>query len=61
VNQQDVARIFGREIADRSERLHGVLVAASWPAWSLLRDDYGLDVSTATAVMAASIRALLGG
>lgn len=60
-NREDVARTFGHEIGNRSETLHGVLVAASWPAWSLLRDDYGLDVSAATAVMAASIRALLGG
>lgn len=55
---EDVQRTFGAELEDE-ETAHGIAVAASWPAWSMLRDDFGLSAAAAAAVMASSIRALL--
>lgn len=59
--REDVERTFARELGPGADeqRGYGVAVVVSWPSWSLLRDDFGLEVEAAQAVMAASIRALL--
>lgn len=63
--REEVERTFGPELdgrpADaRTTDLHALATAASWPAWNLLRDDYGLGVDEATAVMRRHLLALLG-
>lgn len=60
---RDVDEAFGAELTAMGacgEQLRSALfVASSWPAWSSLRHDLGLDVSAATDVMRTSIAALL--
>jgi len=46
--------------ADRDLLHRGLYVATSWPTWAVLRDDLGLGVKAATAVMRRSMTALLG-
>jgi TetR/AcrR family transcriptional regulator, regulator of autoinduction and epiphytic fitness len=50
----DSAAVGGREELERA-----LLVNTTWSAWSILRDDLGLDVTAATAVMARTVTALL--
>lgn len=45
--------------ADRDTLLKSLFVATSWPSWTSLRDDFGMDVAAATAVMRRSLTALL--
>jgi AcrR family transcriptional regulator len=61
-----VEEVFATEIAalDASRREDQVLAltaASSWNTWSLLRDDLGLDVPAASAVVRRSLEALLAG
>jgi TetR/AcrR family transcriptional regulator, regulator of autoinduction and epiphytic fitness len=44
----------------REELVRALLLNTTWPAWSMLRDDLGLNVSAATAVMSRAVAALLG-
>lgn len=61
--QRDVEAAFGAELeatGARAEQLRSaVFVASSWPTWSSLRDDLGLDRETAAGVMRESIETLL--
>ncbi|MET0930278.1 MAG: TetR/AcrR family transcriptional regulator [Aeromicrobium sp.] len=61
--RRDVEQAFGAELdasGPRGDVLRNALfVASSWPTWSTLRDDLGLDAAAATAVMRTSIGALL--
>lgn len=62
--REDVEATFAPELPagrpDREELVYGVAIAASWPSWQLLRDDFGLGVAEATGVMHNTIRELLG-
>jgi len=54
--------VFPAELAaaeDRERVVRALLVNTSSAAWSLLRDELGLDQDTATAVMTRSVAALL--
>ncbi len=56
--------MFAAELARRSGRARGRLLnalhaASSWPAWYVLRDELGLSVPDATAVMKQTLEALL--
>lgn len=42
----------------REQVLIAVLAASTWPTWSMLRDDCGLDVDRACAVMVRTVTAL---
>ncbi|HEU4422952.1 MAG TPA: TetR/AcrR family transcriptional regulator [Pilimelia sp.] len=62
--RDELVELFGAELAaagpgGREQLLHATVVASTWPAWGVLRDDFGLDVPQATAVMIRSITALL--
>nr|MCW2728753.1 TetR family transcriptional regulator [Aeromicrobium sp.] len=61
--QRDVDEAFGAEIeaaGARAEQLRSALfVASSWPSWSTLRDDLGLERDAAAGVMRESIATLL--
>jgi hypothetical protein len=57
-----VRPVFPTELAaaeDRERVVRALLVNTSSAAWSLLRDELGLDQDTATAVMTRSVAALL--
>lgn len=56
----ELAPELGRDSRQREQLVIGLAVAASWSAWQLLRDDYGVAVSEATAVMGNTIGILLG-
>jgi hypothetical protein len=55
--------LFAAELAaagaDRDEVVHGIVVAAMWPAWSMLREALGLSMEDASAVMARTVTGLL--
>jgi TetR/AcrR family transcriptional regulator, regulator of autoinduction and epiphytic fitness len=60
----DVARVFAAEIARRPDGEHAELAAAlgavgSWSFWSALRDQQGLNVEQASAVLGRTLLALL--
>jgi TetR/AcrR family transcriptional regulator of autoinduction and epiphytic fitness len=61
--QVDLDAIFARELdaaGQRREELRTALfVAASWPSWSSMRDDLGLDVEAATSVVRSTLTVLL--
>ncbi|MFW6772832.1 TetR/AcrR family transcriptional regulator [Nocardioides sp. CPCC 205120] len=57
--RDDVLRLFGAELAGAPDRTSAVLAAATYPAWSTLRDDLGLDTDDARAALTATLRALL--
>ncbi len=52
---------LAREGARRDRLLHALLTASSWPAWSACRDDLGLGVDDAEAVLRDTLTALLAG
>lgn len=61
----ELERVFAPEIAARPERERATLasalgVAGSWSAWDALRAQQQLDVETASASLALTLRALLG-
>jgi TetR/AcrR family transcriptional regulator, regulator of autoinduction and epiphytic fitness len=59
----EIRTVFAAELAaagpGRDELERALLVNTTWPAWSMLRDDLGLDVPAATAVMTRTISALI--
>jgi TetR/AcrR family transcriptional regulator, regulator of autoinduction and epiphytic fitness len=61
--RDELRAVFGAELdaagAGREELERALLVNTTWPAWSMLRDDLGLDVAAATAVMATTVRAIM--
>ncbi|MCD9199357.1 TetR/AcrR family transcriptional regulator [Aeromicrobium wangtongii] len=60
--ESDLAATFRPELAARTDRdvlARALFVAASWPTWSSLRDDLGLDVDEAAAVVCHTLRVLL--
>jgi AcrR family transcriptional regulator len=63
--RRELCALFAAELdaagVDREELLTAVLAASTWPAWSMLRDECGLDVPIACAVMTRTVSALLTG
>jgi TetR/AcrR family transcriptional regulator, regulator of autoinduction and epiphytic fitness len=61
--RDELVELFGAELAaaadGREQLTHAMMVASTMPAWSVLRDDFGLDVPAATAVMIRTLNALL--
>lgn len=60
--RDDISRVFRAEIAaddDPDLLVDALLMATSWNAWSLSRDDLGHDADRAREVMARAVRALL--
>lgn len=61
--QHDADTVFAREVdaaGDRGEFLRKELfLVSSWPAWASLRDDFGLDVEEAAAIMRDALIRLL--
>jgi TetR/AcrR family transcriptional regulator of autoinduction and epiphytic fitness len=61
--RDELVALFGAELAaagDGYEQLlNATMVASTSPAWSVLRDDFGLDVAAATSVMTRTLNALL--
>jgi TetR/AcrR family transcriptional regulator of autoinduction and epiphytic fitness len=61
--RREITVLFAAELdragAEREELLAGLLAASTWPVWSMLRDDCGLDVPAACAVMTRMVGALL--
>ncbi len=59
----DLEEAFGIELAsvrgDRDTVLRALFIATSWPSWTTMRDDFGLDVEASTAVMHSSVTTLL--
>ncbi|RNL86623.1 TetR/AcrR family transcriptional regulator [Halostreptopolyspora alba] len=59
----EIAETFAPEIvsagADSDELVNALLIACNWPAWSGSRDDLGLTVEEATAVMERTVLSLL--
>jgi AcrR family transcriptional regulator len=53
----ELAELF--ELRDDPELLTALLIATAWPAWMGARDDLGLSVEEATAVMHRTVTALL--
>jgi AcrR family transcriptional regulator len=60
----EVEAVFAPELAaagvDGPSLTYAVLAHSTWPAWSILRDDLGLDVDQATGVMRRTVLSLLG-
>lgn len=61
--RSEIEELFAIEIAaagdDGEEVVTALMVAATWPAWMGARDDLGLSVQQAAAVMFRSVTALL--
>lgn len=62
--RDQVELVFATELAhgegdDHGWLLHAVVVAASWPTWTQLRDDYGLTIEDSAQVMERTMRVLL--
>jgi len=59
----EIERLFGAEMDGggpaREQLLTAVLAATTWPTWSMLRDDCGLTVEAARAIMVRMVSALL--
>jgi AcrR family transcriptional regulator len=59
----EVELLFAAELAaagaDRDQVVHGIVVAAMWPAWSMLREALGLSIQDTGAVMARTVTGLL--
>jgi TetR/AcrR family transcriptional regulator of autoinduction and epiphytic fitness len=62
-SMRDLDAAFAPELeaagVDRPPLARSLFIAASWPAWSTLRDDLGLGVDESTAVMRHTLRSLL--
>lgn len=60
----DLEEVFAAELgaagAGRDALLKAMFLATSWPSWTTLRDDFGLDAKAATGVMRRSLTSLLG-
>lgn len=59
VEEVFAAELDARDPDAREELAVAMTTAASWNAWSLMRDDLGLDVATATGVVRRSLESLL--
>ncbi len=62
--RDQIELVFGTELAqragdDRVLLLHALVVAASWPTWAQLRDDFDVGLEEAAAVMGRTLRVLL--
>lgn len=61
--EQDIEATFAIELdaagPDRTLLAKALFAATSWPAWSSMRDDLGLDVDAAASIMRYSTTALL--
>lgn len=55
----ELAELFADETGGDDGLLTALLVATTWPAWMGCRDDLGLSVEEATAVMRRTVTALL--
>ena len=64
VMRDEVEALFAVELAaagpGRTELLQALSVATTWSAWSMMRDDLGLDLPAARATMARTVGALVG-
>jgi AcrR family transcriptional regulator len=64
ISRREINRVFapelgGRHGLTRTRLLNALHAASSWPAWYVLRDELGLSVPEATAVMRQTLEALL--
>jgi TetR/AcrR family transcriptional regulator, regulator of autoinduction and epiphytic fitness len=63
IMRDELDQVFPAELdgagQDRDKLVRALLVNTSWSAWSLLRDELGLDIRDATAVMTRAVTALL--
>jgi AcrR family transcriptional regulator len=63
IARDELAHLFERELtgagAQAGELLTAMTVATTWPAWSVLRDDFELGVPAAQKAMARTLNALL--
>jgi TetR/AcrR family transcriptional regulator of autoinduction and epiphytic fitness len=61
--RRELEQLFGPELESagpaREQILAGLTVAATFAGWQLLRDELGLDVDAARAVLARTVNALL--
>jgi AcrR family transcriptional regulator len=57
--RDEITELFSTEIAGDLDLIGALLVATTWPAWMGSRDDLGLTVAQATAVMHRTVTALL--
>ncbi|MEU5843218.1 TetR/AcrR family transcriptional regulator [Rhodococcus sp. NPDC047139] len=60
----EIEVLFARELAPlpearRIQAIQALGIASTWASWSVLRDEYELDVEGATAVMRQTVAALL--
>ena len=60
----EIEGLFARELAPlpasrRTQTIQALGIASTWASWAVLRDEYGLDVDGATAVMRQTVAALL--
>jgi TetR/AcrR family transcriptional regulator of autoinduction and epiphytic fitness len=55
----ELTELFASEISTDPDLLTALLIATTWPAWMGARDDLGLSVAAATAVMHRTVTALL--
>ncbi|HEY9473820.1 MAG TPA: TetR/AcrR family transcriptional regulator [Mycobacteriales bacterium] len=63
IGRKEIAQLFAAELDAAGGRakviLDALCMATTWPAWSALRDHFGLNVRAARAVMECSVAALL--
>ena len=63
IARDELAHLFSRELTAAGTRsgelLTALTVATTWPAWSVLRDDFELSVAAAQKTMARTVNALL--
>ncbi len=61
--RDEIDALFGPELdaagPGRDQVLIAVVAATTWPTWSMLRDDCGLDVDAACEVLIRTVTALL--
>jgi TetR/AcrR family transcriptional regulator, regulator of autoinduction and epiphytic fitness len=57
----EIEELFAGEVAGDGALVSALLVATTWPAWMGSRDDLGLSVEEAAAVMHRTVTALLTG
>jgi TetR/AcrR family transcriptional regulator of autoinduction and epiphytic fitness len=59
----EIEHVFARELdaagQGRQRLVRALLLNTTWPAWSMLRDDLGLDPDASTSVMTLVVEALL--
>lgn len=55
----EIEELFTEEVAGDAELVTALVGATAWPAWTGLRDDLGLSVDEAAAVMHRTVTALL--